>query len=70
MKFTVFMSLTLLPCTWDWNPVLTAMCASVCPMLRQSGAGLKSYLFSGISSAILIVFSLTVRNAAASSLPP
>ena len=30
----------------------SAMCASSCATLRVSGAGRKSYLFSGMSSAI------------------
>src|SRR5437762_3774729 len=46
------------------------MWASSCATERVSGAARKLYLSSGISSAILMVFVRTVRNASASSLPP
>ena len=35
------------PCSIVGNVVPTAMCASVCPMVRESGDGLKSYLLFG-----------------------
>ena len=64
------MLVTLFRWMCSWNPVPSAMWARVLPIERVSGAGAKSYLFSGISSAIFTVFSRTVRNAAAISLPP
>ena len=68
-KLTFIRSSKRFWCTCVWNSATIAMCASVCPIVRDVSDTLSDSLLSGISSAILIVLPRTVRKIAASSRP-